>query len=175
MSLESISTIADVFSALGTVGAVIVALWLASRDGKVRVKVYSGFYEQFIRGASGGHKGSFFGLFATNIGRRPASIGGSVIKVGLFKPDTFLLLFAPNGQNPDLPLSLNDGDQASFLMPETQFLSEMKKVSEQSGKRWDRKYIRVGVFTRNGGDAFTFLKGRPLKEMLKIYEQNSTK
>jgi len=47
--------VAEVLAAAGTIAAVIVALYLARRDEKVRIRVHNGFYEQFERGLGGGH------------------------------------------------------------------------------------------------------------------------
>jgi hypothetical protein len=63
-------------AALATVAAVIVALWIASREGKVRLKIQAnaGMYEKRERdkGISGTSKVVF--LEVINRGRRPVSI-----------------------------------------------------------------------------------------------------
>lgn len=173
-TLNIISTIADVLAAVGTVAAVIVALYLARRDENVRLQVHSGFYEQFVRGPSGGHQGSSFGLFATNIGRRPASISAIDLKVGLWKPAVFLLMFPPDSYNTVLPTTLEDGEQATFLMPKKQFEGEMVKIGPEVRSRLDKRYIRIGVHARNGGSYYSRLTPPVQKRVMELINEGES-
>jgi len=170
-----ISTVADVLAAAGTIAAVVVALYLARRDEKVRLRVHNGFYEQFERGPGGGHQGSTFGVFATNVGRRPASISVINLQIGLVKPATFLLMFPPDPYTTKLPATLKDGEQATFLMPKEQFEKEIIKIGPDVRSRVDRRWIKVGVHVHNGDPHYVRLSPPVHERVLELIERENSK
>ena len=172
--MNTVSIIADVFAAIGTVAAVIVALYLARRDENVRIRVTAGIYEQFSRDPVS-YEGSLFGIFATNIGRRPASLADAIdLKIGLWKPRTFLIIFPPGPYNTPLNEPIQDGRQATFVMPKEQFMREIRKIGPDVRSRIDRKWIRIGVHARNGGSYYTRLKGPTLDEIMTLINEADT-
>lgn len=79
MSLEIINVISNVFIAIGTVGAVIVALWLSYNDSKPRLKTHA-----FVGVITPEMKAHLW-LSCTNVGKQPIMCTGLV-----FKPNKFI-------------------------------------------------------------------------------------
>lgn len=119
-----INTFAGWLSAIGTLLAVIVSLWLARRDARIRLRVTVGirkiFFERKVY-EKPGEEPDFVVVAVTNIGRRVAIVTGLLWKNQLF-PRRYL--FQMPGEAPfsaQLPAKLQDGEEADFVVPWSAF------------------------------------------------------
>ena len=152
---QFINSFAPWFSALGTVLAVFVAIYLARRDRVIRLEVSAGF-RYIITFEIPGHDLSpeleYLQIMVVNVGHRDAQIIKIVWKVGILQKQYFSQLIVGNMPSP-LPIRLHDGEEAKYLIPldekpdwlvglcadmPTQFLS------------LQLRFIRVQVFTSVG-------------------------
>jgi hypothetical protein len=118
-------------SALGTLLAVIVSLWLARRDSSVRLKVHVGIRKIFVERKiyeRPAEEPDFLLIAVTNVGRRVVTVTGLLWKNRLVPR---LWVFQMPGEAPlsaQLPIRLQDGDEADFAMP----LSGLAAVNESA-------------------------------------------
>ncbi|MFZ0888465.1 MAG: hypothetical protein WA005_08440 [Candidatus Binataceae bacterium] len=113
-------------SAIGTLSAVLVSLWLARRDQRIRLRVNAGirkiFFERKIYERPE-REPDFLVIAVTNVGRRVVTVTGLLWKNTLLQRR---YLFQMPGEAPlsaQFPARLQDGDGADFVVP----LSELAK------------------------------------------------
>lgn len=113
-TLRFINSFAPWFSALGTISAVVTALYLAQRDRRVNLRARASLRVQFIVGGGPGHGERFVSINVSNRGRRPATITGLGFRIrGVQRGE--LLPSSPMGSK--IPIKLEDGDEAAYLYP----------------------------------------------------------
>jgi len=139
-------------SAIGTLGAVIVALYLAHRDRKIRLTVRTS------RGTVRDNQVSsdVVWVAVANIGLRSATVTTMYWKIGFWKPVT--LVQFPTGylNSGQLPKRLADGDTADFLFQLDTFTGRnMKTLRHEIEKRWSTwwalRTMKIGVTSSAGG------------------------
>lgn len=124
-TLNIVNAVAAVLSAVGTVSAVIVALYLARRDEMLRLR---------IRATTGGvlsKLGSRFEVLinVANIGRRPVQVTSLTWRVGWRKQQHFFQKL--DEYDPDsarLPSKLEDGDHVVYVVPIEDFDDHFRRV-----------------------------------------------
>lgn len=79
MNLEIINTISNVFTSFGTVGAVVVALWLAYRDSKPKLRVNA------LVGVITPEMSEHLWLSCTNVGKQSITCTGFAFNPNKFK------------------------------------------------------------------------------------------
>jgi len=97
------------------------------------------------------------------------------LQIGLAKPDTFLLMFPPDPCNTNLPATLKDGEQATFLMPKEQFEKEIVKTGPDVRSRLDRRWIKVGVHIHNGNPHYARLNPDVQERVVELIERGDSK
>ena len=161
-------------SAFGTIAAVIVALYLARRDSRIRLKVAVGLRLLLQQGVQG--RPEFFAIEVTNLGRRPASIVNLVLRDGLrlrVKRFRFgrqmVMMPSAHPWSSRVPTTLNDGERANYLLPWPEYERlNGKEARALFGGRLGRiraRLFRAGVTTSAGG-VFDARIERPLAERL---------
>lgn len=137
--------IAQILSAFGTLAAVIVALYIASRDRRFYLDVFAGIRQLVSSGPpslEGGDQ-DFVMIQVTNLGARPVTIVWIGWQVGRFKPATFVQIHDyTNYMSSKLPVTLNDGGSASFPIPLKAF-GKNSIISDKS----NGKLVRIFVVT----------------------------
>ncbi|MCP1173646.1 hypothetical protein [Ralstonia chuxiongensis] len=126
---------AQIASAIGTCGAVIVSLWLANRKPKPELQLTVGLRILIGGGLSGPPWPEFLCISVVNIGNTPATVDGFS-----WKPSRRAKVAgyqnvespAPYAQNPRLPLTLQHGQSATFFIEAGQDRGWFKSV-EQDG------------------------------------------
>ena len=107
-------------SGLGTLLAVIVSLWLARRDSRVRLKVHVGIrkvlverkvYERLAE------EPDFLFIAVTNVGRRVATVTGLLWKNRLVRGRWVFQMPGEAPLSAQFPAQLHDGDEAHFAVP----------------------------------------------------------
>ena len=78
-----INRVSGLLTAIGTLSAVIVSLWLALRDSRIRLKVHVGIRKIFFERKIYEHPGlepDFLDIAVTNVGRRVVTVTGLLWK-----------------------------------------------------------------------------------------------
>jgi hypothetical protein len=101
-------------SSIGTIAAVIAALYLAKRVEKVRLTVHVGLMEVVIGDGSPfqGH----VGINVTNLGERPVTVNTVGWAIGKGKKRRFALQPLNSPHSAQYPIELAHGKGASFLV-----------------------------------------------------------
>lgn len=99
---------------IGTLSAVIVSLYLARRDSKVKLIVTAGHRVLVTPGQT--RTPDYCSIRVTNVGFRPATITGIGWKVGLLKKKYGIQTVHGHPASSNLPVKLEYGDEASYLI-----------------------------------------------------------
>ena len=120
---QLINSFAWWFSAIGTIGAVIVALALASRTHKINLKISAGHRVIFGGNASPDHLPEVLAISVTNTGVRVATVTHVGWRAGFFKKryalqmtETSHDLLSIGITNSNMPATLEDGASASWYV-----------------------------------------------------------
>ena len=118
ISLKDLSDIlAQWLSAIGTVGAVIVALYLARKDGKPDLILHSGIKK--IVGPRWGPSDDrdYMHLSATNLGRNDVKITHLVWRIGFFRKERFLQIPSQTQVSAGLPYKMPHAEEMNIVHP----------------------------------------------------------
>ena len=99
---------------LGTLAAVIVALYLSRRVEKVRLKVYAGLREVILGDGSPFQR--HLGIGVTNLGERPVTVNTVGWAVGRRKQRRFALQPESGPYTNHYPIELAHGKSANFMV-----------------------------------------------------------
>jgi len=131
---EILNLLSQFLAAIGTIAAVITALYLANRDRKPFLIVNSSKFA-LIHNAPKATT-DYMMIHITNSGLRPITIVNAGWKIGIFKPRTSIQFF--NNRDPlgtVLPKELKDGESLSVSLLWDDFV--LKSIPDILG---DRKY-----------------------------------
>lgn len=113
-SLQILNTIGTWLAGIGALSAVIVSLYLARRDSKVRLRVCAGHRVLVTPGQKGTPE--YCSMRVTNVGFRPATITGIGWKVGFFRKKYGIQTVYGHPASSKLPVKLDYSDEASYLI-----------------------------------------------------------
>lgn len=160
MTLESwkfINTFAPWLSALGTISAVIVSLYLARRKDEPRLKINTNIRNLISDDIEGNQKYLFIEII--NIGMRPVKINAVGWTIGLIKKQSFIQLLGKDqsdsvsmSYSSDFPVTLKDGEEARWLYSlekKNNWIDSFKKNLSWC-PRWDLYNMKIEVFTNHG-------------------------
>jgi len=122
---EFINSFSSWLSAFGTIAAVIVALYLARIDKRVRLEVSAGIRLIVSPGVSGPHP-EYLVIRIVNSGHREAQITNIGWKVGFFKKKLAVQTTIKDMLSSDLPVRLKDGQEASYYIPLNERINWLK-------------------------------------------------
>lgn len=186
-----INTFAPWLSALGTICAVVMSLYLARKGNRIELDVHAGIrIEGRIRGSGqvalfrvgveiDGHETAphLVWVSITNIGRRSATITHLFLRPACFWKRGILLTPSPSGSlySTDFPTTLDDGKSADYGWLVSEFLPTQvaeKFRTEFKGFRGAIKLrlLRVCVGTSTG-DVF---RCNPEKELCELLRKMAT-
>ncbi len=131
-------SVADWVSGLGSMAAVITALYLASRSQKIKLSGYCGIR---LVVSTGGPQQQLVFLSVTNIGSRTATICNIGMSVGRFKKRHAIIAALKDIYSDGIPVTLADGQVAKWGIP---LNKEMQWIKEL-----------VGGFVKTESDAHT--------------------
>ncbi len=144
-----INTFAPWISALGTISAVMLSLYLARRDKIVRLEVSAGHRLIVTPGAPGPWP-EYLSINIVNVGHRDAQITNIGWKVGILRKQHAVQTTINDGMSSPLPVRLRDGEEAKYLIP----LNDTTRWLEDFGTKmmtpfpWLQSFfVRVQVFT----------------------------
>lgn len=151
MNFSSINwgSVADWFSGIGSLSAVITALYLAKASQRIRITGFCGH-----RVIVGGNKKNqdIVAISATNIGNRSTVVNNIGVRTGLFKKRYAMITITSNDYSDGIPKQLNDGDQGYWsisLDEKYTWLNELCKNFILS--KIDVWTMMLQIYTTNGG------------------------
>lgn len=153
-SLELWTLAANWFSAIGTLAAVVVALWLASRGGRSKMRVQAELVSIVAKGEPYTEADRYFSLSAVNTGSGDVVVTSLGWTLGYWSKTHFAQLPLIDAISSRLPKKLSPGESAHFYFPLSLFRANKAPIAQswQSGifSLLVERRIRVGVFLSNG-------------------------
>jgi hypothetical protein len=145
--------IAEYLTAVGTVGAVIVALYLSRKDRREKISVSPAIHYFVQEGQKFGEGIRLYGLTATNVGFATLTVQNLCWRVGIFRK-TVLYTARPNTADwptEQPPKTLRRGDWLTVQVPEGRFIDGLaellKQVNRHPFPRLALRSLRAGVET----------------------------
>ncbi len=108
-------------SALGTIAAVITALYLAKRADKIRLQLRVGIRKVAIQGEGGDHGRDYVWVSITNLGRRKANITHLFWKPVPWRKRGIIWIAPQNQYSLKFPVTIEDGESANYVLPVEEF------------------------------------------------------
>ncbi|MGH8655769.1 MAG: hypothetical protein ACREYE_27930 [Gammaproteobacteria bacterium] len=151
-----LNTFADWVAAIGSISAVVVALYLARRDDQARLDIGAGLRMLVLGAGLTDEPEEVVTIRITNIGRRDVQVIGLGWRIGIFKRRYLEQATSFNPLDTPLPVRLRDGDEVFYRIPLTptslwidKFVSTC--VGELPVRRVRRlNTLRVRVYTSVG-------------------------
>ncbi len=161
-----INTFAPWLSAIGTLIAVIVTIYLSRKDKTVKLKVGAGVRMMIGDDFMGEPK--YLTIYITNVGLRETKVTSIGWKVGYFKKQYAVQGVINDGFSSKLPIKLNDGEEAHYHIPLDKATNWIDKFVQQfliNRSKISFKFIKIQVFVSTG-DKFESRIENNLKEKL---------
>lgn len=149
---QLINSFADWFSALGTIGAVIVALYLARQDKRIRLRVSAG-HRIIVSPGIKGDPPQYLAIRITNVGHRDVQVTGIGWRIGMFRKFYADQTIISDGLSSTLPVRLRDGDEACYYIPlfsDIDWLKEFIQKMLQPNFKWRLRFTYVRIYTSIG-------------------------
>lgn len=143
---QLINSFANWFSAFGTIGAVITALYLARRDKRIRLRVSAG-HGIIVSYDSEATQKQVLAIRITNIGHRDVQVTGIGWRIGLLRRFYSEQTVISDGISNTLPIRLRDGEEACYYIPlfnEMEWLKTFIRKMLQPNLRWRLRFTYVG-------------------------------
>ena len=156
-------SIADWVSGLGSLSAVIVALYLSRSAQRVRLRGYCG-----LRVVIGGGvpPQDIVSIRVTNIGNRGTIICNISMHVGLFKKRLAIITLTKDQYSVGIPYPLTDGQEGHWGIPLDDKKSWLVDLCKDFVRTpWDVRTLRFQVHTTNG-QHITLRPELPLREAI---------
>lgn len=163
-AIQIASAVGTWLAAFGTVGAVIVALWLARSGQKVSLKARVGI--RHIMG--GGHSRECLSFRVTNLGDRPVTIEGVGWRVGRGKSREFADQMMSFSLGDQFPKRLEHGASASFILDFSESPAWKTDFFEKVIGNRPLKTLRAQIYTSVGHTEVV----RPEVSLLKRLKKN---
>ena len=152
---EKVAAIAESVAAVGTLAAVVVALWLAKRQGAPQVRLRAGIYAVISGGPPPRSvQGRVVRIGVVNSGLRDSLVTGIGWRVGLFNKAHFFILLADGS----LPRKLSPAEEVSITIPWAQFEKDSHNLRAELRAGWipglRRKTLRVATYLSTGENVY---------------------
>jgi hypothetical protein len=147
---EFINTFAPWFAAIGTLGAVIVSLYLARQDRRIKLKVSAGYRIIAIPGERGE---SYLVIYIVNAGHRDAQVTGIGWKVGFINKKYGQTIIINGPHSSPIPIRLKDGEEATYSIPlqgETRWSEDFIQKFLNPHPKFNLFFTKVQIFTSIG-------------------------
>jgi len=149
---EFINSFSPWLAALGTIAAVIVSLYLARRDKRIRLEVSTGVRLMVTPGMKGKHP-EYLTIRIVNIGHREAQVINIGWKVGLFKKQYAVQTTIRDRLSSDMPVCLKDGEIATYYIPldeKSEWISDFARDFLARNPKFRSRFIKVAAYTSVG-------------------------
>jgi len=153
---------------IGTVLAVIVSLYLATRDKRIRLKITADVRSVIQTGLDPQQLNDVVMVNITNVGYTSVTIQTISWELGLRKKHTFLQTPSDYPGSMSFPTKLSHGDQADLLIRLTDFegiIAEFQDVLSGKLKNLKIRLIRLRINTSVGKIIKARLK-KPLQDLI---------
>lgn len=162
-----INTFAPWLSAIGTLTAVIVSLYLSRSEKPIKLKVRAG-HRIMIEQGQKGTRPEYLYISAINTGHRIATITNVGWKMGLWKKQYAIQVVQKDLYSSNLPVKIDDGEEARwFISLDTKdnWLERFARDFLSPHPRWNLYWLRVQIHT-SVGKTFESPIEKSLKEKL---------
>lgn len=150
-----INTFAPWLSAFGTIAAVILSLYLARSDKRIKLDISAGHRIIVIPGNKD-YRPNYLYIHIVNIGHREVQIVNIGWKIGFFKIEQSIQTLIPNdGMSSQMPIRLKDGEEAKYFIPldeEPSWIREVIDKSLQPNPKIRIRFMKLHVFTSVGNE-----------------------
>lgn len=149
---QLINSFADWFSAIGTIGAVVVALYLARQDKRIRLRVSAGHRVLVSQGMKGPPP-QYLAIRVTNVGHREVQVTGIGWRIGLLKKSYAEQTIMRDDVSSTLPARLRDGEEVCYYIPlfdEVNWLGHFIEKMLSPNLKWRLRFTYVRIFTSVG-------------------------
>ncbi|MFC1650571.1 hypothetical protein ACFL2X_03275 [Candidatus Latescibacterota bacterium] len=149
---EFINTFAPWFAAIGTLAAVIVSLYLARQDRRIKLKVSAG-HRMLVTEGQQGKSPQYIVISVVNVGHREAKVTGIGWEVGLRKKISAYQTVPRDGLSSTIPVKLEDGDEANYYIPlqgELKWIESFNNDILKPHPKFNLIFTKVVVFTSIG-------------------------
>jgi hypothetical protein len=167
-----IDIVAECLTAVGTVGAVIVALYLSRKDRREKISVSAAIHYFVKPGQTLAEGIRLYGLTATNVGFATATVQNVCWRVGICrKKMLYVDTFGLEWPTETPPKTLRRGDWLTVQFPEEQFIGGLtfllKEVNEHPIPALALRSLRAGVETSTKKQFFA----RPNRDLAKTLRE----
>jgi hypothetical protein len=147
-----INTFAPWLSAIGTIAAVIVSLYLARAEKPVKLTVRAG-HRIMIEQGQREKPPEFLYISAINTGHRIATITNVGWKIGLRKKRYAIQVVQKDLYSSGVPVKIDDGEEAKWFIPldlEDNWIQRFSRDFLMPHPRWNLFWLRIQIFTSVG-------------------------
>jgi len=148
-----INTFAPWLSALGTLLAVIISLYLALAEKPIKLKVRVGHRIMIEQGGEG-KPPDFLYISAINIGHRITAINNISWKIGFWKKQYAVQLIDDNLlYSSNIPVKINDGEEAKWFIPldiKDNWIERFSRDFLMPHPRWNLLWLKLQIHTSVG-------------------------
>ena len=149
-----INSFAPWFSALGSIGAAVIALHIARRSNRAIMKISNNVVRIVGAGQIAESKTEYLKLEVHNMGLRPVRISGIFWTTGFIKKQNFIQLSPKNQLSSPMPATLQQGDEASYFFDLSEMPDRMRTIADVIKKskvpRLTFRTLKVGFYTSAG-------------------------
>jgi len=165
---EFVNTFAPWFSALGTIAAVVVSLYLVRARRPIKLEIRAG-HRIIVGSVPEGKYPEFLFINAINVGHRAANITNVGWKTGFLKTNHAIMFVQKDTYSSGLPVKIEDGEEAKWLIPldieEENWIIRFSRDFLLPYPRWNLFWLRVQIHT-SVGKVFEAKIEKGLKEQL---------
>jgi hypothetical protein len=157
-------SVADWVSGIGSMSAVITALYLSNASQRIRLRALAGHRVAIGNGVP---EVDLFLISATNVATRTTIVSSIGVRVGVFRRRHGIVkLFEKTAFSVGLPKTLNDGDTAQWGVEMGANFEWVRSLcSKFVETKWDVSTFRFVLYTSNGRE-HVFKPEPPLKELM---------
>lgn len=156
-------SVADWVSGVGSLSAVVTALYLARSSQKVRLRGYCG--HRLLVGA-GGPTHELVSIVVTNVGNRSTVVSHVGLRVGLLRKRYAFITLVKDQFSEGIPRPLADGEQAHWGIPLDENRSWIADLCKDFiTTRLDVETMKIQIHTTNGGTT-DIRPEEPLRKMI---------
>jgi hypothetical protein len=147
-----INTFAPWFSAIGTLSAVSVSLFLARSEKPIKFEILAG-HRIIIQPGTGRNYPEYLLISAINTGHRIATITNVGWEVGLFRKRHAIQVVHKDIYSSGLPAKIDDGEEARWMIPldlDRNWIESFSKDFLMPYPRWNLFWMKLQIHTSVG-------------------------
>jgi len=164
----SLELLLNAITALGTLAAVWVALYLARSDRRETLKARASSRVMVSPGERLKDGNECVLLSITNLTHRPVTLTGIGWHIGYIRPQSFIQMPSENPWTSKLPVKLEYGESANYVFLQKDFFREFSKIARHVDTilPWlTRRYLRFVVSTSGSESNFSFMIDENLADL----------